>query len=137
MLHARSVVLSLTLAGALAFSANALADNGHHAEGRGDDSGARSYNGGPNRSEKAWARDAVWLSKAATAVAAGVSSGASSGREAAEGLGRGLGLGEGAERGRGGAAPAPLLGLTLFGQIAIAGGLFVALRRRQAKGQKA
>lgn len=137
MLHARSVVVSLALAGALAFSANALADNGHHAEGRGDDSGARSYNGGPNRSERAWARDAVWLSKAATAIVAGVSSGASSGREAAEGLGRGLGLGEGAERGRGGAAPAPLLGLTLLGQIAIAGGLFAALRRRQAKGQQA
>ena len=132
MLQARAAVFSLALVGALVVSANANADS-HNGPQRYDGSIEGASRAAPRQAQWAWSKETKWLSY----VTAAVSSGASSGRDVAEGLGRGLGLGEGAQRGRGGAAPAPLLGLTLLGQIGIAGGLFAAWRRRKAKGQQA
>jgi hypothetical protein len=127
MRYARSTISALAVAGALALSSAAQAEQ-HFEGGSGHHGGADTYRGATarHRAEAGMDRDRQVASSVMTKIIDKINP-VNVLRDVAEGLG------SGEARGRGGSAPAPLLGLSLLGQAGVAAGLFAAWRRRKNK----
>ena len=126
----RSTAFSLALVGGLLVSANAFADNSRRGSGHEDGEGFYSA---WHHSDWAWALDLRTMSKLATDAARRVPSAVDVSEGLSAAAGSAITSAAGTGQGRGGAAPAPLLGLTLLGQFGIGAGLIAAIRRRRAR----